>query len=61
MEWSAEREREGRRVKFARLLGAALNTGIINVVERGAFAEHGLFFYFHIQGPPVGVRERERG
>ena len=48
-------------MKFARLLGAALNTGIINVVERGAFAEHGLFFYFHIQGPPVGVRERERG
>lgn len=61
-EWSEE----GRKVKFVRLLGAALNTGIINVVERRALAEHSLLF----KGPPVGIgegdiwqeseRERER-
>lgn len=40
--WSGEkRERaKGRKVKFARLLGAALNTGIINEVERTALAKH---------------------
>lgn len=54
-----DREREGRRVKFAHLLGAALNTGIINVVERGAFAEHGLFFTFIFKGH-LWVLERER-
>lgn len=38
-----------------RLLGAALNTGIINVVERSALAEHSLLFKDHLW-----VLERER-
>ena len=47
--WSEEgREREGRKVKFVRLLGAALNTGIINVVERRELAEHSLLFKGHL-------------
>jgi len=38
--WSEEkREREGRKVKFVRLLGAALNSGIINVVAGRALTE----------------------
>lgn len=54
--WSEEgREREGRKVKFVRLLGAALNTGIINVVERRALAEHSLLFKGHLW-----VLEREK-
>lgn len=47
---------EGRKVKFVRLLGAALNTGIINVVERRALAQLSL-----IQRPPVGIGEGEIG
>lgn len=41
-------EREGRKVKFVRLLGAALNTGIINVVERRALAQRCLLFKGHL-------------
>lgn len=43
-------------MKFVRLLGAALNTGIINVVERRALAQLSL-----IQRPPVGIGEGEIG
>lgn len=39
---------KGRKVKFARLLGAALNTGIINVVERRALAQLGPLFRDHL-------------
>lgn len=35
-------------MKFVRFLGAALNTGIINVVERGALAERSLLFKDHL-------------
>lgn len=50
-------------MKFVRLLGAVLNTGIINVVERGALTEHSLLFKGHLwvlrEG---GIRqERETG
>lgn len=48
---------KGRKVKFVRLLGAALNTGIINVVERKALAQPRPL----IQRPPVGIREGENG
>lgn len=36
----------GRTVKFARLLGAALNTGVINALERSALAVECCLFYF---------------
>lgn len=39
---------EGRKVKMVRLLGAALNTGIINVVERRALAQLSLLFKDHL-------------
>lgn len=42
-------------MKFVRLLGAALNTGIINVVERIALAEHSFLFKGHLW-----VLEREK-
>lgn len=51
-------------MKFVSLLGAALNTGIINVVERIALAEHSLLFKGHLwvldEGEICRERERER-
>lgn len=63
MEWRGEREHKGRKVKFVRLLGAALNTGIINVVERGALAKHSLLFKGHLwvlEREESGKEEEER-
>lgn len=54
---------EGRKVKFVHLLGAALNTGIINVIERRALAEHSLLFKGHLwvlERGKSGKRGRER-
>lgn len=39
---------KGRKVKFVRLLGAHLNTGIINVGELRASAKHFLSFKDHL-------------
>lgn len=45
-------------MKFVHHLGAGLNTGIINVVERRALAERALLFKRHLW---VLERERETG
>lgn len=52
---------EGKKVKFVRLLGATLNTRIINVVERRALAEHSLLFKGHLWVLREGEIRQERG
>lgn len=38
----------GRNVKFVHLLGAVLNSGVINVVERRVLTKHSLLFKGHL-------------